>query len=152
MVYSFLCFCPLRLAFMLNYNISKVAYHNKLTLYVGLEQQSYRNKINTLDNIPASGKRNKIEITCYVQWFTVWLCNQHFSSYRQVEVSLKRKKQSVFKWRYGGCIGVPKTSKNGDHVGIPNKSCGRWSLFLCKRFLSLQEICIDARHQSENTP
>ena len=62
MVYSFLCFCPLRLAIMLNYNTSKVAYHNKLTLYVGLEQQSYRNKINTLDNIPASGKRNKIEI------------------------------------------------------------------------------------------
>ena len=52
---------------MLNYSISQVAYYNKFTLYVGLEQQSYRNKINTLENIPASGKRNKIEITCYVK-------------------------------------------------------------------------------------
>ena len=64
----------------------KTLNYNKFTLYVGLEQQSYRNKINTLESIPASGKRNKIEITCYVQWFTVWRCNQHFSSYRQVEV------------------------------------------------------------------
>ena len=27
---------------------------------------------------------------------------------------------------------------NGSHVGVPNQSCGRWTLFLCKRFLFFQ--------------
>ena len=25
--------------------------------------------------------------------------------------------------------------RNGGHVGVPNQSCGSWTLFLCKRFL-----------------
>ena len=33
----------------------------------------------------------------------------------------------------------------------PNQSCGSWTLFLCKRFLLFQWICIDAGHVSENT-
>ena len=33
----------------------------------------------------------------------------------------------------------------------PNQSCGSWTLFLCKRFLLFQKICIDAGHVSENT-
>ena len=37
------------------------------------------------------------------------------------------------------------------HVGVPNQSCGSLTLFLCKRFLLLQQICIDAGHVSENT-
>ena len=57
---------------------------------------------------------------------------------------------SVFTWRHGGHIGVPK-QWNGGHVGVPNQSCGSWILFLCKRFLLFQQICIDAGHLSENT-
>ena len=45
----------------------------------------------------------------------------------------------VFTWRHGG------------HNGVPNQSRGSWTLFLCKRFLLLQEICIDAGHVGENT-
>ena len=41
---------------------------------------------------------------------------------------------SVFTWRHSGHIGFPK-QWNGDHVGVPNKSCGGWTLFLCKTFL-----------------
>ena len=33
MFIHFLCFCPLRLAIMLNFNISKVAYWSVLTVY-----------------------------------------------------------------------------------------------------------------------
>ena len=44
---------------------------------------------------------------------------------------------SVFTWRHGGHIGVPK-QWNGYHVGVPNQSCGNWTLFSCKRFLSFQ--------------
>ena len=46
--------------------------------------------------------------------------------------------KSVFTWRHSG------------HVGVPNQSSGSWSLFLCKRFLLFQWICIDAGHISEN--
>ena len=41
--------------------------------------------------------------------------------------------QSVFTWRHGGDIGVPK-QWNGGHVGVPRQSCGNCILFLCKRF------------------
>ena len=41
--------------------------------------------------------------------------------------------KSVFTWRHGGHIGVPK-QWNGSHVGVPNQSCGSWILFLCKCF------------------
>ena len=44
---------------------------------------------------------------------------------------------SVFTWRHGGHIGVPK-QWNGAHVGLPRKSSGSWILFLCKRFLFFQ--------------
>ena len=56
-----------------------------------------------------------------------------------------------FTWRDGGHSGVPKQWNSG-HVGVPNKSCGNWSLFLCKRFCLFQWICIEAGHVSENTP
>ena len=56
---------------------------------------------------------------------------------------------SVFIWRHGDHIGVPKPW-NGGHVGVPNKSCGSWTLFLCKQYLLFQQICIDAGHVSEN--
>ena len=41
---------------------------------------------------------------------------------------------SVFTWRHGGHIGVPK-QWNGGHIGVPRQSCGSWTLFLCKRSL-----------------
>ena len=44
---------------------------------------------------------------------------------------------SVFTWRHGSHISVPK-QWNGGHVGVPNKSCGNWVPFLCKRFLLFQ--------------
>ena len=44
---------------------------------------------------------------------------------------------SVFTWRHGVHICVPK-QWNGGHVGVPNQSCGRWTLFLCKHFLLFQ--------------
>ena len=59
---------------------------------------------------------------------------------------------SVFTWRHGGQIGVPK-QWNGGHVGVPsvpNQSSGSWTFFLCKNFLLLQLICIVAGHVSEN--
>ena len=46
------------------------------------------------------------------------------------------KQFSVFTWRYGGHIGVPK-QRNRSHVGVPNESSANWTLFLCKRFLLL---------------
>ena len=58
--------------------------------------------------------------------------------------------RSVFTWRHGGHIGVRK-QWNGGHVVLPRKSCGSWALFLCKRFLLFQYICIDAAHVSGNT-
>ena len=45
--------------------------------------------------------------------------------------------KSVFTWRHGG------------HIGVPRKSCGSWTLFLCKCFLFFQKICIEAGHLSE---
>ena len=56
----------------------------------------------------------------------------------------------VFTWRHGGHICVPK-QWNGGHVCVPNQSCGSWTLFVCKRFLLFQYICIDAGHVSEST-
>ena len=44
--------------------------------------------------------------------------------------------KSVFTWRHVRHIGVPK-QWHGGHVGVPNKSCGSWTLFLCKNFLLL---------------
>ena len=44
---------------------------------------------------------------------------------------------SVFTWRHGFHIGIPK-QWNGGHVGVPNQSCGRWTIFLCKPFLLFQ--------------
>ena len=44
---------------------------------------------------------------------------------------------SVFTWRYGGHIGVPKQWSSGQ-IGVLNQSCGSWTLFLCKRFLLFQ--------------
>ena len=41
---------------------------------------------------------------------------------------------SVFTWRHGVHIGVPK-QWNGGHVAIPNQSYGSWNISLCKRFL-----------------
>ena len=58
--------------------------------------------------------------------------------------------KSVFTWRHGGHIGVPKQWNCG-HVGVPNQPRGSWTPFLCKRFLLFQWICIDAGHVSENT-
>ena len=45
--------------------------------------------------------------------------------------------KSVFTWRHGGHIGVPK-QWHGGHVGVPNQSSGSWTFFLCKRFLLFQ--------------
>ena len=56
---------------------------------------------------------------------------------------------SVFTRRHGFHIGVPK-QWNGGHVAVPNQSCGRWTIFFCKRFLLFQKICIDTGHVSEN--
>ena len=58
--------------------------------------------------------------------------------------------QSVFTWRHDGHFGVPKQWNRG-HVGVPNQSWGSWTLFLYKRFLLFQYICVDAGHVSENT-
>ena len=41
--------------------------------------------------------------------------------------------KSVFTWRHGGHIGVPK-QWNGGHVGVPRQPCGNWTLFLWKYF------------------
>ena len=38
--------------------------------------------------------------------------------------------------RHGGHIGVPK-QWNGGHIRVPKKACGSWTLFLCKKFLSI---------------
>ena len=69
-------------------------------------------------------------------------------------LSLLSRRQSIWlvclhmtSWRPYLC---PKTM-NGGHVCVPNQSCGGWTLFLCKRFLLFQLICIDAGHVSENT-
>ena len=40
--------------------------------------------------------------------------------------------KSVFTWLHGGHISVPK-QWNGRHIGFPNKSCGSWTLFFCKK-------------------
>ena len=40
--------------------------------------------------------------------------------------------QSFFTWSHGVHIGVSRLW-NGDHVGVPNKSFGSWTLFLWKR-------------------
>ena len=37
-------------------------------------------------------------------------------------------------WRHGGHTDVPK-QWNGEHVGVPKKSFGSWTLFLYKGFL-----------------
>ena len=41
--------------------------------------------------------------------------------------------KSVFTWRHGGHIGVPK-QWDGGHVGVPKQPCGNWTLFLWKYF------------------
>ena len=56
---------------------------------------------------------------------------------------------SVFTWRHGSHIGVPR-QWNGGHVGVPNQSFKIWTLFWCKHFLLFQYICIADGHVSEN--
>ena len=41
-------------------------------------------------------------------------------------------------------------NNNGGHVGIPNKSCGSWTLFSRKKPLLFQYIFINDGHVSEN--
>ena len=41
-------------------------------------------------------------------------------------------------------------NNNGGHIGIPNKSCGSWTLFLRKKLLLFQNIFINEGHVSEN--
>ena len=57
--------------------------------------------------------------------------------------------ESVFTWRHGGLIGVPK-QWNGGHFGVPSQPCGSWTLFLCKRFVLFQLICIETGHPIGN--
>ena len=79
----------------------------------------------------------------------------HWHSMRTGRVGLdyhiRKRIWSVFNWRHGGHIGVPK-QWNGGHDGVPNQSCGSWTLFLCKCFLLFQYFCIDVGHISENAP
>ena len=70
---------------------------------------------------------------------------------RRSRLPYKEKDMSVFTWRHGGHIGVPK-QWNGGHDAVPNQSCGSWTLFLCKCFLLFQYFCIDVGHISENSP
>ena len=55
--------------------------------------------------------------------------------------------KSVFTWRHGGHIGVPK-QWNGGHVGVPRQPCGNWTLFLWKYF-RLFVVSIDAGYVSK---
>ena len=65
----------------------------------------------------------------------------HFRSLKAVCKELKDKATSLktvksiklFTWRYGSHIGVAK-QWNGGHVGVPNQSCGSWTLFLWNTF------------------
>ena len=41
-------------------------------------------------------------------------------------------------------------NNNGGHIGIPNKSCGSWTLFLCKKLFLFQYIFINDGYVSEN--
>ena len=41
--------------------------------------------------------------------------------------------KSIFTWRHGGHIGVPK-QWNGGHVGVPRQPYGNWTLFWWKYF------------------
>ena len=47
--------------------------------------------------------------------------------------------------------GRMKKKKKKVKLMLLNQSHGSWTLFLCKRFLLFQEICIDAGHVSQNT-
>ena len=57
--------------------------------------------------------------------------------------------QTLWRLFNGGHIGVPKQWKGG-YVGVSNKSCGSWTLSLCKRFLLFKWMCIYAGHVSKN--
>ena len=57
--------------------------------------------------------------------------------WRHVKTLYSSFKWSVFTWRHG------------DRVGVPRQSCGNWTLFLCKNFLLFQWISVDAGHVRE---
>ena len=57
--------------------------------------------------------------------------------------------QTLWRLFNGGHIGVPKQWKEG-HFGVSNKSCGSWTLSLCKRFLLFKWMCIYAGHVSKD--
>ena len=71
---------------------------------------------------------------------SVWFTDEYTSYMKKIAVkpgSSVLFLQSVFTWRYGGHIGVPK-QWNGGHVGVTNQSCGSWTPFLWNRFLLFQ--------------
>ena len=68
-------------------------------------------------------------------------------NFRTRRHSTLRKKEE--KTKFWGRL-VESVVFQSHHVGVPNQSCGSWNLFLCKRFLLFQEICVDAGHVSEN--
>ena len=65
----------------------------------------------------------------------------HSAQFPFLSIFLRGRLWSVFAWRYGGHIDVPKRW-NDAHVGVPNQSFGSWTRFFCKRVLLFQWICI----------
>ena len=72
----------------------------------------------------------------------LWQCVKNMSLEYWVYCFLLVGVLSVFTWRHGDHIGVPK-QWNGGHVGVPsvpNQSRGSWTFFLCKNFLLLRSF------------
>ena len=62
--------------------------------------------------------------------------------------SIERPIEPVFSHAVTVAILVSQNNKTWAIYGVPNQSCGSWTLFLCKRFLLFQSICVDAGHVS----
>ena len=75
----------------------------------------------------------------------------HISGEKMIKATAYPERSYRASSRHGGHIGILKQWNGGGHDGVLNKSCGSWTLFLCKQFLLFAQICIDAGHVSENS-
>ena len=76
-------------------------------------------------------------ITFYVLYQSLGCCCSDTKYLNQIDRLLGRAFRFGYIqhiWRHGGHIDVPK-QWNGEHVGVPKKSFGSWTLFLYKGFL-----------------
>ena len=76
-------------------------------------------------------------VTFYVLYQSLGCCCSDTKYLNQIDRLLGRAFRFGYIqhiWRHGGHIDVPK-QWNGEHVGVPKKSFGSWTLFLYKGFL-----------------